>query len=394
MTYWRQGGCFLLLFTVLTPAQASTLSGTAPFVLDGNRIYAELSFVRSDGSSHRALAFVDMGSPSTTVSTALFKELQLDLGKPLVFRVGAFSVSVPSSEVTIDPSKPRSPGGSLPVEATLPASVMQKYDVTLDYRRRTLTFAVPGTVKPKGVPVPFGINEKTGLIEVNAIVDGESYPVTIDNGSAFTWFRQDTVRTWLVAHPGWLRGVGAVGPSNMMMSGDGAEASGILARVPEIDVGTVALRQVGVLGAAAGKGMSENMDLFDWYSTKNVIPVIGWIGGNVLKAFRLTIDYRHRTIYFERQSAPDVSDFDQVGITLRREAGRYVVAGIAAKGGQPTVEGVELGDTLVRIDGYDTFGATMGRIYSLLHGRPGETRLLVLERGTNQLAVRASVTAF
>jgi hypothetical protein len=394
MTYWRQGGCFLLLFTVLTPAQASTLSGTAPFVLDGNRIYAELSFVRSDGSSHRALAFVDMGSPSTMVSTALFKELQLDLGKPLVFRVGAFSVSVPSSEVTIDPSEPRSPGGSLPVEATLPASVMQKYDVTLDYRRRTLTFAVPGTGKPKGVAVPFGINEKTGLIEVNAIVDGESYPVTIDNGSAFTWFRQDTVRTWLVAHPGWLRGVGAVGPSNMMMSGDGAEASGILARVPEIDVGTVALRQVGVLGAGAGKGMAENMDLFDWYATKNVVPVIGWIGGNALKAFRLTIDYRHRTIYFERQSAPDVSDFDQVGITLRREAGRYVVAGIAAKGGQPTVEGVELGDTLVRIDGYDTFGATMGRIYSLLHGRPGETRLLVLERGTNQLAVRASVTAF
>ena len=394
MTYRRRGGCFLLLFTVLIPAQASTLSGTAPFVLDGNRIYAELSFVRSDGSSHRALAFVDMGSPSTTVSTALFKELQLDLGKPLVFRVGAFSVSVPSSEVTIDPSEPRSPGGSLQVEATLPAGVMQKYDVTLDYRRRTLTFAVPGTVKPKGVAVPFGINEETGLIEVDAIVDGESYPVTIDNGSAFTWFRQDTVRTWLVAHPGWLRGVGAVGPSNMMMSGDGAEASGILARVPEIDVGTVALRQVGVLGAGAGKGMSENMDLFDWYSTKNVVPVIGWIGGNVLKAFRLTIDYRHRTIYFERQSAPDVSDFDQVGITLRREAGRYVVAGIAAKGGQPTVEGVEPGDTLVRIDGSDTFGATMGRIYSLLHGRPGEIRLLVLERGTNQLAVRASVTAF
>jgi hypothetical protein len=372
----------------------SPASGSAPFVLDGNRIYAELSFVRPDGSSHRALAYVDMGSPTTTISAALFRELQLDRGQPLIFRMGDFRVTVPSTEVTADPSEPRSLGTGLKVEAMLPAGVLQKYDVVLDYRRRTLTFARPGTVKPEGTPVRFGINLSTGLIEVNATVNGQSYPITIDNGSAFTWVRQDTARPWLTSHPDWARGVGAVGPSNMMMSGDGAETSGILMRLPEIVVGDVTLKQVGVLAAGAGKGLSGGTNLFDWYSTKNAVPVIGWIGGNVLKAFRLTIDYRHRTIYFHQQSEPDVSDLDQVGVTLRRQAGEFIVAGIATKNGQPTVEGIEPGDTLVRIDGVDVTQATLGGIYSALNGEPGEPRILVVKRGSSQLTVRATVTAF
>ena len=63
-----------------------------------------------------------------------------------------------------------------------------------------------------------------------ASIDAKSYAITIDNGSAYTWFRQRTVKEWLLAHPDWERGTGAVGASTMMMSGDGAEASGILLR--------------------------------------------------------------------------------------------------------------------------------------------------------------------
>lgn len=48
-------------------AQQAPSSGTTSFVFDGNRMYAELAFVRPDGSVHRALAFVDLGSPSMMV---------------------------------------------------------------------------------------------------------------------------------------------------------------------------------------------------------------------------------------------------------------------------------------------------------------------------------------
>jgi len=180
----------------------------------------------------------------------------------------------------------------------------------------------------------------------------------------------------------------------MMMSGDGAEASGILMRIPEIVIGRVALTEVGVLGAGRGKGFSTNMDLFDWYSTKNAVPVIGWIGGNVLKAFRLGIDYQNHTMYWLGQSEPDASDLDEVGLTLKAQAGEYVVAAVATKNGKATVDGVQPGDKLIRVDGLETKRATWGGIYDALHGKPGQTRVLVLGRGANQVTVNATVTAF
>jgi len=80
-------------------------SGTAPFVFDGNRVYVELSFVRPDGRIHRALAFVDMGSPSMEITAALFKELALDQSRPLSFRIGDLLVNIPRSRTRWAPTR-------------------------------------------------------------------------------------------------------------------------------------------------------------------------------------------------------------------------------------------------------------------------------------------------
>ena len=198
--------------------QGAPSVGTTLFVLDGNRMYAELGFVRPDGSIHRALAFVDMGTPSMYVVESLLRELQVDNKKPLVFRVGTLQIEVPATKVISQPQTPRSMGSELKVEGILPAGVLQDYQVVIDYEKRTLTLAQSGALKPHGIPVPFHINEKTGLIAVDASIDGGRYAITIDNGSAYTWFRQSATKPWLASHPAWNRGVGAVGPSNMRRS--------------------------------------------------------------------------------------------------------------------------------------------------------------------------------
>ena len=369
-------------------------AGTTKFLLDGNRTYAELGFIRPDGAVHRALAFVDMGSPSVTLKESLFKELKLDENRPLLFKVGALSVEVPPGEVDSESGEPRSMGTDLKVEGLLAAGVLQRYQVVIDYRNRTLGLARPGTIKPQGIPVPFRLKKETGLIAVEAEIDGRPYSVTIDNGSAYTWFRQDTVKTWLAAHPEWERGVGAVGPSNMTMSGDGAETSGILARIPQIRIGSLVLKQVGVLGAGRGESPVPNVSLFDWYSTKNAAPVIGWIGGNVLKGFRLTIDYPNKTIYWLKESDPESDELNQVGLTLRSEKREFFVAGVAKKNGTPTVEGVLPGDKLIRIGDLETKNATWGAVYEAMRGKPGEVRRLLLERRGQRISVDAPVTRF
>lgn len=393
---WRWLALVFSFFTVCIPVcpQSPPAFGTTPFVLDGNRMYAELGFVRPDGSVHKALAFVDMGSPTITIASVLFKDLQLGEKRPLLFRVGDMAVQVPAAEVTSDASEPYSIGSDLKVEAILPAGVLQRFEVKIDYRASTITLAQPGKLRRQGVAVPFHRNEETGLIAVDAIINGRSYAMTIDNGSAYTWFRQSTVKEWLVAHPDWERGVGAVGVSNMMMSSDNTETSGILVRIPEIKIGSMNLKEVGALGAGPGRGFGGNLTLFDWYSTKNAVPVIGWIGGNVLKNFRLTIDYANRTLYWLKQTEPGSQDLDQVGLTLRFQDGDYTVAAIATKNGKPTVEGVQVADKLLQVDTLQLKQASWGAIYSALQGKPGDVRILILERAGNQVTVNAKVTAF
>jgi hypothetical protein len=384
----------LLMGCIPTQARGASSSGTTTFILDGNRVYAEVGFVRPDGSIHRALVFVDMGSPSMALKESLFKELQLDQGKPLLLRVGEFPLGVTSGEVASDHSEPRSMGSDLKVEGLLPAGVLQKYQVAIDYRNRTLTLARPGTLRPDGIALPFHLKKRTGLIAVDVAIDGKPYSAAIDNGSAYTWFRRGTVTDWLSAHPGWERGVGAVGASNMTMSGDGTEASGILARLPEIAVGPLMLKEVGVLGAGDGRSPVADLNLFDWYSSKNEVPVIGWIGGNVLKNFRLTIDYPNRMSYWLKQADPEINDLDQVGLTLRAERGEYFVEAVARRNGMPTVEGVLPGDRLIRVGELEMKTATWGAIYDAMHGRPGEIRRLVVERAGNRIAIAARVSRF
>jgi hypothetical protein len=119
----------LHFFTLCLPCIGSQIpsSGTTPFIFDGNRVYAELALLRPDGTLHRVLAFVDLGSPTTILSEALFKELQLDQKRPLTFTVGDMPVRVDSSAVTSDAWLPYSIGDNKRVEALLPAGVMQRY---------------------------------------------------------------------------------------------------------------------------------------------------------------------------------------------------------------------------------------------------------------------------
>ena len=392
---------FAILSLALSPQSqidAQRLSavsqGATPFVLDGNRIYAELNFLRPDGSAHRALAFVDMGSPEMTLTSSLFDEVHAAQNSPLRFQIGGVTVEVPSAQVQRESGTPFSVGTDLKVEATLPASVLERYVVTIDYQNHSLEFAQPGAATLHGIPVPFRINRKTGLIAVEAVIDGKPYSVTIDNGSAYTWLEPDSPRQWLAAHPQWQRGTGAVGAANMMMSGDATETSGTLLRIPEISLGELRVRDVGALAVGPSRNFPGNLALFEWYSQKNAGPVIGWIGGNVLKSFRLTIDYPNETMYWQKQSEPDSHDLDQVGLTLRSAKREFYVAAIASKDGAPTVQGVLPGDKLLRVDNLDLSNANWGAVFAALHGKPGDTRTLILERKGKNITVVAKVTAF
>lgn len=177
----------------------------------------------------------------------------------------------------------------------------------------------------------------------------------------------------------------------MRMADDGIEAAGVLLRIPEVQLGPLQLREVGALAIGPS---NKNWDFIDWYSKKNAVPVIGWLGGNVLRNFRITIDYAKHLSYWLRQRESDPHDLEQVGLTLETKHGQYLVAGVATQNGKTTVEGVEVGDKLLQIDGLRMNAVDWAAIYGAMHGKPGEVRNLLLERNGRQFRVLAKVTAF
>jgi C-terminal processing protease CtpA/Prc len=89
------------------------------------------------------------------------------------------------------------------------------------------------------------------------------------------------------------------------------------------------------------------------------------------------------------------SDMNAVGLTLRPESdGRYTILSVIEVDGKPAVSGVKAGDVLLGVDGAPVAGATMGQVWSLLGGDPGQVRKLVVERGKERMTVEATVQRF
>ena len=129
------------------------------------------------------------------------------------------------------------------------------------------------------------------------------------------------------------------------------------------------------------------------------MPTIGLLGSNMLLNYRVGLDYAHSTVYFDLGSTSTFPDFDVVGLILRPEDdGGFTILGVADFDGKPSVttgvDGIQAGDRLLAVDGIPVRGSTMGQVWSMLGGTPGQERKLTIERAGRQFVVSATVRHF
>jgi hypothetical protein len=388
-----------MLGPVLLPAgpKAGLPTASVPFVLDHNRMIVEVEFVRRDGSIRKSRAWVDTGNPVLSLNEPLARDLGLDLSGPPegkdqatvilasapVMRLGGRPLGSRAMKARVSLGAPGFPG--VPVEANLPSTAFLGCRVVFDYPARLLTVSSPGAASPRGTAVPCRVNPETGIFQVAASVDGRAIELAVDMGSSSTWVSSALTTEWQTRHPDRPASIGAVGTTNFF--GFGFEAQGRLLRLPELGIGAVRAFDAAVLGL--------DPRLFEWYSKKAAGRVDGFVGANVLRHFRLEVDLAAGMSYWEAGDRPDPHDLDIVGLTLKPEGdGRFTIAGIGRKDGKPCVEGVEAGDTLIRVDELDVAKASMGAVADSLRGAPGAKRVLLLERAGRRFRVEAIVVRF
>jgi hypothetical protein len=274
-------------------------------------------------------------------------------------------------------------------DGNLPSTVMKRYQIVFDYPAGRLTIAEPGVLKSRGTPSSARIHPTTGIVQMDAVIDGEKYSFALDNGASFSYVTPDIVAKLSKRHPDWPKSDGAVGCANIWGWWP-EEDRWPMIRVPKIEWGSLAISDAVIVGLPPVFRGSSNIG--SWYSLKTAAPVNGFFGPNIFKAYRIEIDFPNNAVYFERGPAADVHDMDILGLTLRLMTdGRYQVIGLVGKNGKPLVEGIKSGDILLQVGDLKTTGATMGAVVDAMRGTPGDKRILKLERDGQTFTVEARV---
>lgn len=362
---------------------------TIPMQLELDRPYIDVTLIGSGGQAVRAHAWVDTGGGAVLFSAGLARELGLKpAGKPIheeghvlapvdvpIVRIGGEQVTLVKGEAFIAIDEPKTLSGS-DAQMQLPGRMLRDHVVTFDYPERTFTVAEKSHADMPGTPIKTSIG-KSGMPVVWLSVAGKTEGFLLDTGGQFSMVSLAKLRDWAKRNPAWKHVTGAYGPANMLLA---QETQGIMLRIGEMKWGPFAIHDAGAVSRPAGvyeKWMSQMLEQ----------PVVGSIGGNVLRDFRITIDYPNGKVYLQRQSGTSHPPLAMVGLMLiPTPQGGYAIAGAAAG-----VQDIHPGDLLVTVDGQDVTGTPYFRVVAWLSGKPGEARTLGLIRDGKAMTVEATV---
>ena len=387
-----------LLALVASSFAQSTVS--VPITLDHNRVVIDVRFPLPDGSTKRVRGWVDNGNNEMWITEDLATKLGLPITgetkdegglkvrsapPPPTLIVGGMQLHPADiKEVKVLLGRDSISAGMSP-EINLPSTLLRHYDLQVDYPNRDLTIATPGALKFQGPASKVIVNDQNGLIQVPAKINGEDHNLALDVGASYSFISATLVAKLAQEHSDWPRMKGAVGAANMWGWED--EPGLELLRVPQIEYGGTPLSDVGI-ASFEEKGL-------DWFQKRAGVPTAGLLGGNAFLGDRVGIDYSHSQIYIEKVFKKISPEMNVIGLTLRPlPDGRYTVVGVPDYDGKPAVPEAKPGDVLLTIDDTPVKGGTMGQVWSLLGGGPGDTRTLVFERDGKPFTIKATVRAF
>ena len=386
----------LLLTACAALAQSSA---TVPITLDHNRTIIDVYIPLTDASAKRVRAWVDNGNPNLTISEKAATLMGLNVTEkdepssgsklrtappPKAITIGGITVPLAElKEAHIEGQDTIGPGLSAVIN--LPSTLLRRYDVLINFPDREFTIAQAGTLQFKGMQAKVLVNAENALIQIATKIQGKSLSLALDAGSSVSFLSPNLMQTFLHSYPAWPHMTGAVGIANMW--GADHEARWQLLRIPRLQYGPLFLTDI------VFAGFDEKT--MDFLERRAGLKTGGLIGANALLNYRVGLDYKHETVYFDLGSTFKAPDMDVVGLVLRPENdGRYTVIGVADYEGKPAVPEVQPGDTLLSVDSARATGATMGQVWSSLEGTPGQQRTLILERAGKQFEVKATVRHF
>jgi hypothetical protein len=406
MRFWRAAfAIFMLCWSA--GAQEKAVSGsqvvTVPLIIDHNRVIIGVDLTLPDGTTKRVHAWVDNGNPDLYTSKRLATSVschgricsgappaEMTIGGmtiPLGGRVPGSGIKEARVPLTSDGATSIAPG--MDAEINIPSTVLRHYDVLIDFPERKFSIGAPGTIHFRGPSGKVQVNAENGLIQIPSQIEKKKYTFALDLGASISFLSEELFDKLATANPDWPHMTGAVGPVNMWGADD--EIKWRVMRLDRLQYGPLFLTDVAVVALpASGVAFLER---------PAGESAGGILGSSALLNYRIGLDYEHSMVYFEFGRMFSFPDFDVIGLTLRpQNDGRFTILGVADFEGKPSVasgpDGVQGGDQLVAVDNIPVGGSTLGQVWAMLGGTPGQERKLTVEREGRQFTVTAKVQHF
>lgn len=373
-------------------------SVTVPATIDHNRVVIRADVRLPDGSAQTIRVWVDNGNPDLYLSRRVATLLGLavtcgdkDCSAPAPNEITIGGMTIPLADVKEAKIALRPVNAAavlalgMNAEMNLPSSVLRHYDVLVDFPEQKFSIGVPGAIHFRGSSNKVQINAANGLIQVPSQIEKKKYNLALDLGASISFLSDDLFRKLAAAHPDWPQMTGAVGSANVW--GADEETKWKVMRVDRVQCGPLFLTDVPFV--------SLPLPVMDLFERRAGIPTAGLIGSEVLLNYRVGLDYAHSTVYFDIGRMFNFPDFDVVGLVLRPEDdGRYTILGVAEFEGKPSVDGVQPGDQLEAVNDIPVHGMTMGQVWAMLGGTPGQEKKLTVERGGKAFNVAGNIEHF
>ena len=274
---------------------------TVPLIVEGNRPFIHVTFRKADGSTRNARFLLDTGGGGFLIAEPLAREIGLTLGDSVreggqvLARVrGTVAAFVGDMPLALDSQRviavlgtasilpPAVQGGA---EGMLPGHVMARYHAVFDYPGAKFTLARPGALVPRGPEMPMPVHSRSGFPRTEIVVAGTTYGLLLDTGAAFTMVSDALLKSFGERNPAWPRHQGAYGEAKLL-AGQTLETM----FVPAGQWGPFQLGEFGIT--------SQREGTFERYmSSMMTSPIVGALAGNVLRQFRLELDYAGQRLY-------------------------------------------------------------------------------------------------
>ncbi len=342
------------------------------------RFFQRVMFADVRLNGHEYTMLLDTGAGITVVDRPVAQALRLPAGETMnvlgasaqdtaeVTRLGSLEigkVQLENLQVAVtDLGLIRLLGGAR-FGGILGFNALNRFRVTIDYHRQQVTFSAPGGKPPAGIEARARFPGATPQLEVE-VDDIGKLPMLLDTGASMTIIPAKASQQWQpfrLASMGMALGVG------------GAGSIPRAARASSVSIVGGPLRDVTLMFVSpTPRG-----------ETAQILSEAGFglLGNNLLRHFRVTIDYPMRLVTLERMPKPaSMGDSATAGIVLDLTSNTAKVSGVMPLS-SASEQGIERGDLVLSVGGRSTKGTPPSEVQKWLAGEEGTRLKVKLQRG-------------